>query len=108
MIGGLPTVVGGVTANEFLSSIEILESTPNSSSLMGLEWRVAAHSMATPRYDFGIAAVPVSEVVTISSRKSAEHEETICGDEDSDLQDPNMDEENKQSDESAGLINDDD
>ena len=63
VIAGLPTVVGGVSSKEFLASIEVLDHSSKEQSPMGVEWRVGAHAMATPRYDFAYAAVPVSQVV---------------------------------------------
>lgn len=60
MIGGLVTVVGGVSKTEFLASIEVLDHSPNSDAPLGFEWRVAAHSLTDPRYDFSFAVAPVS------------------------------------------------
>ena len=63
VIAGLPTVIGGVSSNEFLASIEVLDNSSDESSPLGFEWRVAAHSMATPRYDFAWATAPISQVI---------------------------------------------
>ena len=61
MIGGLVTVIGGVSKTEFLASIEVLDNSANSDeNPLGHEWRVAAHSLAAPRYDFALAVAPVS------------------------------------------------
>ena len=62
-ISGLPTVVGGVSTNQFLSSVEVLDNSLKEESPLGLEWRIAAHSMATPRYDFALSTVPISQVL---------------------------------------------
>ena len=63
MIGGLVTVIGGVSKTEFLASIEVLDNSANSDeNPLGHEWRVAAHSLAAPRYDFALAVAPVSYI----------------------------------------------
>ncbi len=59
-IGGLVTVMGGVSRTEFLSSLEVLDNSPDSEAPLGFEWRVAAHSLTAPRYDFALAVAPVS------------------------------------------------
>ena len=74
-IGGLPTVVGGVSSTQFLSSIEVLDNSNSDNAPLGLEWRVAAHTMATPRYDFALAAVPITQVLT----QDVLNKEDICG-----------------------------
>lgn len=59
-IGGLVTVLGGVSKTEFLSSVEVLDNSPDSDAPLGFEWRVTAHSLSAPRYDFALAVAPVS------------------------------------------------
>ena len=59
-IGGLVTVLGGVAKTEFLSSVEVLDNSPDSDAPLGFEWRVTAHSLSAPRYDFALAIAPVS------------------------------------------------
>ena len=63
MIGGLVTVIGGVSKTEFLSSVEVLDNSPDSDAPLGFEWRVAAHSLTSPRYDFALAVAPVSALL---------------------------------------------
>lgn len=60
VISGLPTVVGGVADFEFLSSIEVLDNSADETSPLGLEWRVAAYTLSSPRYDFAMATIPIS------------------------------------------------
>lgn len=60
VISGLPTVVGGVADFEFLSSIEVLDNSADENSPFGLEWRVAAYTLSSPRYDFAMATIPIS------------------------------------------------
>ena len=74
-ISGLPTVVGGVSSNQFLSSVEVLDNSLSDEAPMGLEWRVAAHSMATPRYDFALSAVPITQVLDINDLNKKD----VCG-----------------------------
>ena len=62
-IAGLPTVVGGVSTTQFLQSVEVLDNSNNEDAPLGLEWRLAAHSMATPRYDFALSTVPITQVL---------------------------------------------
>ena len=49
VIAGLPTVVGGVSSDEFLASVEVLDNSAKEDTPLGQEWRIAAHGMATPR-----------------------------------------------------------
>jgi len=61
MIGGLVTVLGGVSNTEFLASLEVLDNAPmNSEAPLGFEWRLAAQTLTAPRYDFALAVAPVS------------------------------------------------
>jgi hypothetical protein len=60
VISGLPTVVGGVADFEFLSSVEVLDNSADENSPFGLEWRVAAYTLSSPRYDFAMATIPIS------------------------------------------------
>lgn len=59
-IGGLITVLGGVSKTEFLSSLEVLDTSSNADAPLGFDWRVAAHTLTAPRYDFALAVAPVS------------------------------------------------
>ena len=63
LVGGMTTVLGGVSDEEFLSSIEVLDNSADSTTPLGMEWRIAAHSLARPRYDFAVAAIPISALV---------------------------------------------
>ncbi len=74
-IAGLPTVVGGVSSNQFLSAIEVLDNSNNADAPMGLEWRMTAHTMATPRYDFAFSAVPITQVLS----EDMLNKEDVCG-----------------------------
>lgn len=60
VISGLPTVIGGVSDFEFLSSIEVLDNSADEASPYGMEWRLAAYTMSSPRYDFAMATIPIS------------------------------------------------
>ena len=62
VIGGLVTVLGGVSNTEFLSSVEVLDNSPDSDAPLGFEWRVTAHALTAPRYDFALAVAPVSSL----------------------------------------------
>ncbi len=54
LVNGLPTVMGGVAASEFLRSIEVLDvattAGTDAAPALGLEWRVSALAMHRPRY----------------------------------------------------------
>ena len=80
-IAGLPTVVGGVSSNQFLSSIEVLDNSNKDDAPLGLEWRVGAHTMATPRYDFALSAVPITQVLS----KDVLNKEDVCGVQDGEI-----------------------
>ena len=74
-IAGLPTVVGGVSSNQFLSSVEVLDNSIKDDAPLGMEWRVGAHSMSTPRYDFALSTVPITQVLG----KDKLNKEDVCG-----------------------------
>ena len=59
-ISGMATVIGGVSSDEFLQSIEFLDNSAEDDAVLGMDWRIAAHALSRPRYDFTVAAVPVS------------------------------------------------
>ena len=77
-IAGLPTVVGGVSSNQFLSSIEVLDNSRDDNAPLGLEWRIGAHTMATPRYDFALSAVPITQVLSENMLNTKD----VCGKDD--------------------------
>ncbi len=60
VVSGLPTVVGGVSEFEFLSSIEVLDNSADEKSPYNMEWRLAAYTMSLPRYDFAMVTIPIS------------------------------------------------
>ena len=62
MIGGLATVLGGVSKKEFLSSVEVLDNSQNAEAPLGYEWRITAHTLSVPRYDFALAVAPISSL----------------------------------------------
>ena len=83
VINGIPTVVGGVAEDEFLASVEQLDSSNDQDIAYQRQWRLVAqvrqhglvflpaditHSqyyfqaLSVPRYDFGVAQIPTSKV----------------------------------------------
>lgn len=61
VINGLATVLGGVSNDKFPRSIEVLDnSADNDTSIEGMDWRITAHDLFRPRYDFNVAQVPIS------------------------------------------------
>jgi len=60
LIDGLPTVIGGVSSREFLQSIEVLDNSVDEAAPLGMDWRISAHALMHPRYDFAIAHIPIS------------------------------------------------
>lgn len=62
VISGIPTVVGGVTADEFLASVEQLDSSNNQDLLYQREWRLVSQALSVPRYDFSVAHIPRIEL----------------------------------------------
>ncbi|QQP48657.1 Uncharacterized protein FKW44_009034 [Caligus rogercresseyi] len=64
VVGGLPMVMGGVAENEFLSSIEVLDfSDDEEKAVLGRLWRFNAEGLSSPRYDFGVASVPLNSLL---------------------------------------------
>ena len=52
LISGMPTVIGGVSDDEFLKSIEVLDNSADEEAERGVDWRIAAHHLSRPRYTF--------------------------------------------------------
>ena len=52
LISGMPTVIGGVSDDEFLKSIEVLDNSADEEAQRGVDWRIAAHHLSRPRYTF--------------------------------------------------------
>jgi len=51
LINGMAAVIGGVSEDEFLQSIEFLDNSPEEGdgSPLAMDWRIAAHSLSRPR-----------------------------------------------------------
>ena len=62
VINGIPTVVGGVAEDEFLASVEQLDSSNDQDIAYQRQWRLVAQALSVPRYDFGVAQIPTSKV----------------------------------------------
>jgi len=58
VINGIATVVGGVAAEEFLASVEQLDSSNNKDLKYEREWRLVSQALSVPRYDFSLAHIP--------------------------------------------------
>lgn len=50
LVSGMATVIGGVSDDEFLRSLEVLDNSADENSPSGMEWRIAAHALTRPRY----------------------------------------------------------
>lgn len=83
VVNGIPTVVGGVAAQEFLASVEQLDSSNDQDIPYQREWRLVSQvlsmilasfpassddffsllkALSVPRYDFALAHIPTSQV----------------------------------------------
>merc|ERR1711915_758543 len=62
VINGIATVVGGVAADEFLASVEQLDSSNKQDVLYQREWRLVSQALSIPRYDFAVAHLPTRVV----------------------------------------------
>ena len=62
VINDIPTVVGGVAEDEFLASVEQLDSSNDQDLACQRQWRLVAQALSVPRYDFGVAQIPTSKV----------------------------------------------
>ena len=49
LVSGMATVIGGVSDDEFLRDIEVLDNSADDNSPSGMDWRVAAHALTRPR-----------------------------------------------------------
>ncbi len=55
----MAAVLGGVAEDEYLDSIEFLDSTSVNGDELEMGWRIAVQSLSTPRYDFATVTVPL-------------------------------------------------
>ena len=60
LVSGMASVIGGISEQEFLRSIEVLDNSADDDAPAGMDWRIAAHDLSRPRYDFAVAAIPIS------------------------------------------------
>ncbi|XP_040571187.1 uncharacterized protein [Lepeophtheirus salmonis] len=65
LVYGIPTVTGGLSSNEFLSSIEQFDKSSNSWNVpLKREWKVISHSLKSPRYEMTSVSIPASKLDT--------------------------------------------
>ncbi|CAB4067408.1 unnamed protein product [Lepeophtheirus salmonis] len=65
LVYGIPTVTGGLSSNEFLSSIEQFDKSSNSWNVpLKREWKVISHSLKSPRYEMTSVSIPASRLDT--------------------------------------------
>merc|ERR1719422_1831322 len=55
-------VAGGVAAQEFLASVEQLDSSNDQDIPYQREWRLVSQALSVPRYDFALAHIPTARV----------------------------------------------
>eukprot|EP00096_Caligus_rogercresseyi_P005548 TRINITY_DN2131_c0_g1_i2.p1 TRINITY_DN2131_c0_g1~~TRINITY_DN2131_c0_g1_i2.p1 ORF type:complete len:555 (+),score=117.14 TRINITY_DN2131_c0_g1_i2:130-1794(+) len=63
LVYGIPTVIGGLSSSEFLSSIEVFDKSSASWNVpLKREWKVLSHSLQSPRYEMTSVAIPASKL----------------------------------------------
>jgi len=60
---GIPTVIGGLSGTEFLSSIEQFDKSSASWNVpLQRDWRIINHVLNSARYEMAVASIPVSRI----------------------------------------------
>ncbi len=68
LVYGIPTVIGGLSGREFLSSIEQFDKSSASWNVpLERDWRTVNSALSVPRYEMAVASVPVSQVKVSAS-----------------------------------------
>ena len=63
LVAGLPTVIGGVNGDQFISSIEKFDKSSNSwNTPLERDWRIVNTALTLPRYEHTVATIPTSQV----------------------------------------------
>ena len=63
LVSGLPTIIGGVNADQFISSIEQFDKSGNSWNIpLQRDWRIVNTALTLPRYEHSVATIPASQV----------------------------------------------
>ena len=63
LIYGIPTVIGGLSGDGFLSSIEQFDKSSASWNVpLQRDWRFIHHALYSPRYEMAVASIPVAQV----------------------------------------------
>ena len=76
LVYGLPTIVGGVNGDQFISSIEQFDKSGNSWNIpLQRDWRIVNTALTLPRYEHSVATVP-ARLVTISPREGFKRNKT--------------------------------
>lgn len=77
LIGGRATVIGGVSDDEFLSSIEVLDNSADAESPLGMDFGSVAHGLTRPRYDFVVTEVPLSALAVNERNLAMCHDDAV-------------------------------
>ena len=63
LVYGLPTIIGGVNGDQFISSIEQFDKSGNSWNIpLMRDWRIVNTALTLPRYEHSVATIPASLV----------------------------------------------
>jgi len=67
LIYGVPTIIGGVNGDQFISSLEQFDKSGNSWNVpLRRDWRIINQVLTSPRYEHTVASIPVSKMTTCS------------------------------------------
>jgi len=65
LIYGVPTIIGGVNGDQFISSLEQFDKSGNSWNVpLRRDWRIINQVLTSPRYEHTVASIPASKMKT--------------------------------------------
>jgi len=63
LVYGIPTIIGGVNGDQFISSMEQFDKSGNSWNIpLRRDWRIINHVLTSPRYEHTVASIPASKM----------------------------------------------
>ena len=80
LVAGLPTVIGGVNGDQFISSIEQFDKSSNSWNIpLARDWRIVNSALTLPRYEHTVATLPASQVSRVDNFREIFHSQHSMG-----------------------------
>jgi len=71
LVYGIPTIIGGVNGDQFISSMEQFDKSGNSWNIpLRRDWRIINHVLTSPRYEHTVASIPASKIRGCSAEEN--------------------------------------